>query len=376
MGLNGRKLVLAALGGAVTPRIPVAPINWGYDYIWKVAGLQPWQVAFGTADTWHEARMAYLSRHDPDAVYYSGSGGRNQPILLEEDESRWVIKDGDSGAVFDMRKDSLSIHAHGNRVSCDPPENAPTKENIDRLIPPERDGWGEAYLNGLARLIEAAGDGTLVLPTPSPAYILTCYTLGFYNAMELMLSDPDLFHYACRRMQMGEKRLMRQLRDAGAEAVCITDSWASCDVLSPKMVETFALPYQHSINAAAHEAGLKTIIWNCGNILPILEAQAAVPSDGFLFEQPRKGADITVDKVRKVYGPKRCLFGNLDAELLLLRNDPEEIKAAVLEQVRLSGPGAPFVLSTGSPLPSNVSVEAVDAIFEAARSLDGSLWNR
>ncbi|HOX36376.1 MAG TPA: uroporphyrinogen decarboxylase family protein [Candidatus Brocadiia bacterium] len=369
MGDNGRKLVLQTLNGSATPRIPVAPINWGFDYIWKVAGIQPWQLAFGTAETWHAAHIAYLNRHDPDAIYYSGSGGPNQPQLIEEDENRWVVKDGNSGAVYDMRKDSLSIHGHGGGNRCDPVENVPTRDNLDRLIPAESNGWGDAHLNGLSRLIADAGDRALILPHPSPAYIITCYTIGFYTAMELMLSDPELFHYGCRRMQTGEKRLMRELREAGAEAVCITDSWASCDVLSPKMVEEFALPYQHSITAAAREAGLKTIIWNCGNILPMLEAQAAVPSDGFIFEQPRKGADITVDKIRKVYGPKRCLFGNLDAELLLMRNDPEEIAAAVREQVRLSGPGAPFVLSTGSPLPSNISAEAVDAIFNAARAL-------
>jgi uroporphyrinogen-III decarboxylase len=116
---------------------------------------------------------------------------------------------------------------------------------------------------------------------------------------------------------------------------------------------------------AAREAGLRAILWNLGNILPILHLEAALPLVGFAFEQPRKGWSVTVADVRRVFGPKRCLFGNLDSEALLLRNDPAEIGHAVTEQLDQSGPGAPLILSTGSPLPSNIDPSAVDAIMNA-----------
>ena len=160
---------------------------------------------------------------------------------------------------------------------------------------------------------------------------------------------------------------MREWAEAGAEVVFIADGWASCDMLSPEMVERMALPYQRSITDAAHEAGLKIVMWNEGNILPILELEAEIPFNAFAFEQPRKGADITVGKVRQVFGNERCLFGNLDSETLLTREESKEIERAVQSQIRQSGRGSPFVLSTGSPLPSNVSPEAVDMMIAAAR---------
>jgi uroporphyrinogen-III decarboxylase len=39
----------------------------------------------------------------------------------------------------------------------------------------------------------------------------------------------------------------------------------------------------------------------------------------------------------------------------------------VREQLALSGAGAPFVLCTGSPIPSDVEPEAVDAMLRAVR---------
>jgi uroporphyrinogen-III decarboxylase len=137
------------------------------------------------------------------------------------------------------------------------------------------------------------------------------------------------------------------------------------------MVEEFALPYQRSIVEAAHEAGLKVILWNEGDILPILAQEAAIPMDAFAFEQPRKNAEVTVSRVRAAFGARRCLLGKLDSELLLMRNDPQEIAAATREQIRQSGAGAPFILSTGSPLPSNIALEAVDAFVRAARQVAG-----
>jgi len=128
------------------------------------------------------------------------------------------------------------------------------------------------------------------------------------------------------------------------------------------------LPCQVSIVAAARAAGLKTILWNEGDILPVLKQQATVPVDAFAFEQPRKGIDLTVQKVRHVFGPNRCLFGNLDSELLLMRNQPDSIKREVERQIRQSGPGAPFILCTGSPLPSNIEPDAYDRVIEAARA--------
>jgi uroporphyrinogen-III decarboxylase len=92
--------------------------------------------------------------------------------------------------------------------------------------------------------------------------------------------------------------------------------------------------------------------------------------DGFGCEQTRKNYDVRIDQVRKAFGPRRCLLGNLDSEQLLLRNDPLQIRQAVREQFRQSGPGNPFILTTGSPLPSNVDPSAVDTMIAAAKDAD------
>jgi len=366
--LPGRPGALRALAGEAVSPVPVALFTWEFDYLWKAADLVPWQLACGDHETWHRAHLALLERHRPDLLWYSGAGqSATPPRLIEEDSEKWVVEDGNE-SLHGLRKDSLALYDLETRAkACDAVGAIAGPADADRVIP-RFQGWGEAYLDGLSRLIREVGDHALVLPHHSPAYICACYAFGFERAMECMLMEPELFRYVCDRYAADDRLRMCEWKAAGAEACFLADGWASCDIISPAMVEEFALPYQRSTVEAAQEAGLRIVLWNEGDILPILTQEAAIPFDAFAFEQPRKGADVTVDKVRAAFGPSRCLFGNLDSEMLLLRNDPAEIADAVHQQLRASGPDAPFVLSTGSPLPSNIEPAAVDAFVRAARA--------
>ena len=367
---NGRKLALEALSGKPTQRIPVGVFTWGFDYGWKVAGLKPWQLACGGHHSWHSAHMAILARHQPDLIWYSGAGnGLQEATLVEENDESWIVLDNNDGIEYELFKDSLCLRQRKSKhKGCDPVGQIRCPQDADRLIP-EFTGWGSSYLDGLRKLILEVGDRALVLPHHSPAYICACYALGFERAMEAMLTEPELFTYVCQLIEAGDKLRMQELAEAGAEAVFIGDGWASCDIISPKMCEQFALPYQDSIIQAAHQAGLLVILYNEGDVLPILKQEAALEMDAFAFEQPRKGFEITLDKVRQVFGPTRCLFGNLDSELLFMKNDPEEIARSVAQQINQSGQGHPFILSTGSPIPSNIEPEAVDSMIQAAINL-------
>ena len=370
MSTNGKKRSLSALSGEFCENIPVGLFTWGVDYYWKVAGLEPWELACGSSKTWHKAHMALLERHDPDLLWYTGSGQCDkEPILEREDDKYWYITSGNKEGYLLSKVSYALLDAETKSKGCDSVGNINSKEDAVRLIP-EFTGWGDVYLNGLKHLVLEVSDMALVLPHHSPAYICACYAFGFEAAMEKMITGPGLFTYVCDRYASGDELRMQELADAGAEAVFIADGWASCDIISPAMVKQFAMPYQKNIIDAAHKAELKIILWNEGDILPILDEEAALNMDGFAFEQPRKGVELTTAKVREAFGPKRCLLGNLDSELMLLRNDHKEITQAVNNIIKESGKGHPFIMSTGSPVTSDIPTDAVDAMINATRTFN------
>lgn len=360
---NGRQAALDALSGKPAQRPPWLLLNWGFDYIWKCAGIAPWQLALGSFHTWVNAYRAAYERHKPDMIIFDSFGaGAEDGVLIDETEQKWVVLF--EGERFEFIKSSYTLR----HISDSPVEQPPPLESIadiDRHFQPGGNDPGR--LRGLRAVIEEIGDRTLVLPTCIPGYIAACYALGFQRAMTVMLDDERFFLHLADRFEECDELRMREFADAGAEAVFIADAWASADVLSPEMIRKFALPYQARSVDAAKAAGLKVILWNEGDVAPILADEAALDIDAFAFEQPRKGYGVSVVQVREVFGAHRCILGNLDSEHMLQRNDLDEIRREVHSQIRQSGRGAPFIVSFGSPLPSDTPESAVDAVACAVR---------
>lgn len=362
----GKTAALNALSGKPAARVPFLLLTWGFDYMWQCADVPPWQLARGGFDTWVNAYTATYERHKPDIIIYDYFGScAEDPILLEDTPEYWVIRDGD-GEEWDFIKSSFTLrHRPTPAQAAQPAPHWNTRADIDSNI--SGTAPDTTRLAGLSAVLSAIGERALVVPSCITGYISACYALGFDQCMQMMVDDPELFLYLADRLSENTEDTMTEYARVGAEAVIITDSWASCDIISPPMFREFALPYQKKAVDAAKAAGLKAILWNLGDLVPILTDEASLNIDAFAFEQPRKDFAVTVLKVRKVFGPNRCLFGNLDSEHLLMRNNPEEIAQAVANQIRESGEGAPFVLSFGSPIPSDTPMSAVDAVVKAVR---------
>ena len=362
----GKSAAMDAISGKPAARIPWLLLTWGFDYIWKCAGIPPWQLARGGFNTWLNAYVAAYERHKPDIIICDSFGsGDEDPILLDETSRSWIIRDCD-GEEWEFIKSSFTLlHRPKPGQTPGPVWRWDSKSDIDSFI--GRPGSPPGPLEGLSAVIRAIGDRALVLPTCITGYIDACYTLGFDRSMQMMIDHPELFIYLADRLSEKDDLRMRRFAEAGAEVVFIADSWASCDIISPGMFRQFALPYQRKAVDAAKNAGLKAILWNLGHIGPILADEASLNLDAFAFEQPRKGFDASVADVRDAFGPSKCILGNLDSEDLLRRNDPDEIRAAVQAQILGSGVGAPFILSFGSPIPSDTPESAVDTVAEAVR---------
>ena len=288
----GKIAALNALSGKPAARVPYMLLTWGFEYMWKCAGIPPWRLARGSFGTWLDTYLATYERHKPDLIVYDSFGsGSEDPILVDETFSSWIIRDGE-GEEWEFIKSSFTlVHRPNPDRSYGPAPCWDSREDIDNSI--HACGFPSSRLEGLSAVIGAIGENALVLPTCVTGYISACYALGFDRAMHMMLDDEDLFLHLADRISMNDDLHMSEYAQAGAEAVLIADSWASCDILSPSMLRKFALPYQKRIVDAAKRAGLKAILWNLGDVGPILADEAAIDTDAFAFEQPRKGFAVT-----------------------------------------------------------------------------------
>jgi uroporphyrinogen decarboxylase len=83
------------------------------------------------------------------------------------------------------------------------------------------------------------------------------------------------------------------------------------------------------------------------------------------FHPIEKGA-MDIATVKRTYGDRVCLLGNLDLNILG-RGTPEETEQEVLELIRNVAPGGGYILTSGNSLASYLKPECVVAMARAVR---------
>jgi uroporphyrinogen decarboxylase len=102
-----------------------------------------------------------------------------------------------------------------------------------------------------------------------------------------------------------------------------------------------------------------------GYTWPILEQMVSTGVDCINPMEPAAGMDI--GEVKKAFGDRVALMGNIDCSHLLSFGTPEEVREAVKECIRAASPGGGHILSSSNIIHDGVAPENFTAMLEAAR---------
>ncbi len=353
----------AAMEGRSVDMIPIAPYFWGAEYVWKLMGKPIWEVLLGHPNNTIDLLTALESRHGCDwlALLHSSSGWLKGKRLLREDADCVFFVDETTG-------DEWLFHKDGHWLAR-PGEKKPLSHAGHDSEPPwtkaEADAWLEPRLNppNASPIIrdktirERFPERFLCGAMPAP-FAGLAYNLGFETTLILLSENPSLCAYLAERLMGDVERRAAQLAANDFDAGLMCDSWASADILSPKVYRDWIAPLHRRISDALHAAGLKSVIYNTGNVLPMLETIADLRYDAISIEERIKGVEMDIAEVRKAVGPDICLFGNFDA-YLLLAGDRKKIRTEVERQLRGAG-GRAFIMGTGSPICDATDPDIID----------------
>jgi uroporphyrinogen-III decarboxylase len=102
--------------------------------------------------------------------------------------------------------------------------------------------------------------------------------------------------------------------------------------------------------------------------MPLLEDLKQLPWTALSFEEDRKDYGIDLAEVRRVMGPDRVLYGNVDAPFIEKASDAELLRE-VERQIEVAGRGGGFVLSPGSPFTPDTRLARVRFFCESTQLL-------
>ncbi len=196
------------------------------------------------------------------------------------------------------------------------------------------------------------------------------WLFGFEQYMELALADPGRIKRIADAVCRFHMELGRRCVELGLDLVLVADDIAynAGTFLSPRLCDELVFPYYERIvrGIKAADPAVPVMLHTDGNVSEVMERIIACGYDGVHSLQPSAGMDIA--EVKRRYGERLCLMGNLDINRLLPYGTPDEVRAATRALLETAAPGSGFILSTCNVLTKDIPAENALAMYEEAEA--------
>lgn len=131
------------------------------------------------------------------------------------------------------------------------------------------------------------------------------------------------------------------------------DGWALCSdyclntgpFLSPSQFGEFVAPYLAKLIKGHRDLGFYAIKHTDGNIMPIIDQLVEANPHALHSLDPQAGVDIA--EIKRLYGDKVCLIGNVNCGLLDTGTDEEVVESARYA-LKHGMPGGGYIFSTSN----------------------------
>jgi len=329
------------------------------------------------AMTSRERVLCALNLKEPDRVPYCESN--IDPVVAAKLLNLEQPKEIADGSYFfrsvEVEK-ALSRLLHRDNISC-------------RMIPPlfaekgsGKDGR-QFYGKGLIQ-----GDKDLaLLELPDPydddlykeaedyvknkgEYALACRTrlgiaptylsMGFEGFYYAIYDNPKLIDKVLSIYSEWARVVVGRLCTLGFDFIWSADdlAWKKGPMFSPEFFRSMMIP---KIKKIVEKITIPWVHHSDGNIIPLLDDLVDLGLNGI---HPLEGNALDINYVKKTYGNRICLIGNIDVNLLSA-GTPEEVTSAVKQRIMDIGPGGGYMVSSGNSIAAYCLPENVIAMAEA-----------
>ncbi len=199
------------------------------------------------------------------------------------------------------------------------------------------------------------------------AFMWSAYLMGLDNLLFSFLQEPRLAAAVLDMVVEVNEEVIRRAVRAGADVVMLLDDYAANTgpLMSPEVFRQFVLPRLQRVVDTVHAEGALCIKHTDGNIWKILDMIVDTGIDAINPLEPCAGMDI--GEVKRQYGRRVCLVGNIDCGALLVTGTTTDVEQAVKDCIRAAAPDGGYILSSSNSIQSGVRPENLRAMIEAGR---------
>ena len=154
--------------------------------------------------------------------------------------------------------------------------------------------------------------------------------------------------------------------EVGVDALWVTDDYAGKNgpFMNPRMFKEYELPYLKAIVDIGKRHSIPVLKHSDGNLYPILDD---IINTGISALHPMEPGVMDIGDVKRRYGDKICVMGNVDCKYVLPYGTEEDVRRDVRRCVDAAAEGGGFILTSSNSLHANVKVENIFVMVDEAR---------
>jgi len=168
---------------------------------------------------------------------------------------------------------------------------------------------------------------------------------------------PEALKKLMERLSDLQIRIARAAVERGADCIWLANDYAfnQGTFIKPELLWEFDFQYEKKIVEEVHKLGVPCVLHACGRQTAMLDMIVELGVDALHAIQPTAGNDIRA--IKKRYGSRLSLIGNVDISRLLPFGAPWEIDQAVKDLIVDVGGDGGYILTTCNGIMEDVPVE-------------------
>lgn len=375
--MTSRERLLTVLKGGIPDCVPVAP-DFSNMIPAKLTGRPFWDLyLYNNPPIW-EAYVDCAKFFNIDSLmdgYFPFTYPENTISFPEHDwQTAIICRDSEKIITQGYYRESGKM-TWGDKVSVYPVGDPSTGNvSLDKLgLPPVPPKWepleGVKQIDcgpeGLKRVKAMLGDQGL---------------FGIFITSTNMIGSPEFFFDVYDNPEKLDAEVERRVADVEKRFAYIMGLEVKPDFLcvggsgtmiyqSPEFVRKNTLPAVKRAIELATSAGIPTHVHSCGpekELIKIMAEETSLTVIDPLEISPMGDCDLA--ELKRLYGKKLTLKGNLHTTEVMLRGSVQDVIKASKKAIDEAAEGGRFILSTGDQCGRDTPFENLEAMVETART--------
>ncbi len=225
-------------------------------------------------------------------------------------------------------------------------------DDLDRYTPP--DSYAPGRYDSLEQLVKRHKGKLAIGVHLNDVFSIPRYLCGFENALIAMATDPELIRRLVELSVEKNLEMAAEVARRGADFVFTGDDYAGTEqtFMSPAAFRELLYPGLKRVIGGFKELGLPVIKHTDGKVLPLFDMILDSGIDCFDPIDPVAGMDI--EHMKKEYGDRIALKGNVDCAHTLTFGSEEEVVRETKEVIRKAAAGGGLIVSSSNSIHSAV----------------------